>query len=522
MNSDVRDILEINDRNSPKQSKKKAKRLIESVKRPQGVHREVWGLISTDDPGQPPLIPAEEPKLYKHPKAKLRYGVRKWHWVGFKNPARTDSATFYHWRCVNDDPEKEYPFAKYNKKIQFQTYNETEYNQYLKDENWSKEETDYLFDLCQTYDLKFFVIHDRWDSSLFQDKKRTIDELKDRYYKVTGLLQKLRGVDESKIYVFDLEHEQKRREQLEKLFNRTKEQVEEEVYLVEELKKIEVRKKEREKKHQEVSKLLTAASDLDNTRTLNNLLKVKQLENKTNSINNPVNKAQKIKQRKNSVNSNDGSTSAASANKPLSTKPSTLPSQSENLVSPSSVSSSVAESKSIKKPVVFKTIAESAGIKFPDTKLSGVSLRSFKTKLPQSVGLKKIKAIEQLLDELQIEHKPIATESVCDKFNELRSEIVLLYELQQALTGCEYELQALKHRYEPVLTAKNIDMSLFDIPESNSALLNSLTSANTPQKRISEIFDVSITPGTGPLERRRKAALNQTNLMKRLRGRNAS
>lgn len=61
-----------------------------------------------------------------------------------------------------------------------------------------------------------------------------------------------------------MEHEQKRREQLEKLFNRTKEQVDEELYLIEELKKIEVRKKEREKKQQEVDKLLTAVGDLEN------------------------------------------------------------------------------------------------------------------------------------------------------------------------------------------------------------------------------------------------------------------
>jgi hypothetical protein len=63
--------------------------------------------------------------------------------------------------------------------------------------------------------------------------------------------------------VFDLEHEQKRREQLEKLFTRSKEQVEEELYLMEELKKIEIRKKERERKQQDVNKLLTAAVDLD-------------------------------------------------------------------------------------------------------------------------------------------------------------------------------------------------------------------------------------------------------------------
>lgn len=77
-------------------------------------------------------------------------------------------------------------------------------------------------------------------------------------------------------------------------------------------------------------------------------------------------------------------------------------------------------------------------------------------KLPQSVGLKKIKAIEQLLDELQIEHKPIATENICEQFNELRSDIVLLYDLQQALTSWEYELQTSRHRYESILAAKVI------------------------------------------------------------------
>lgn len=96
-------------------NKKIIKKLIEPVKRPQGVHREVWGLISKDDRDQPPLIPTEEPKIYKHPKARLRYGVRKWHWTPFKSPARQDSAVFYHWRCVNDDPNKDYPFAKFNK-----------------------------------------------------------------------------------------------------------------------------------------------------------------------------------------------------------------------------------------------------------------------------------------------------------------------------------------------------------------------------------------------------------------------
>ena len=74
------------------------------------------------------------------------------------------------------------------------SYTDAEYNQYLSDDNWSKQETDYLFELCKRYDLRFFVVHDRWDAAQIPNaKNRSIDELKDRYYKVTGIMQKVRG-----------------------------------------------------------------------------------------------------------------------------------------------------------------------------------------------------------------------------------------------------------------------------------------------------------------------------------------
>ena len=62
-----------------------------------------------------------------------------------------------------------------------------------------------------------------------------------------------------KIRVYDGDHERRRKDQLNKLFNRTQEQIEEEEYLLSELKKIEQRKKEREKKTQDLQKLITAA-----------------------------------------------------------------------------------------------------------------------------------------------------------------------------------------------------------------------------------------------------------------------
>ena len=55
-------------------------------------------------------------------------------------------------------------------------------------------------------------------------------------------------------------------------------------------------------------------------------------------------------------------------------------------------------------------VLESAGIKFPSTSGSGVTLRSQRMKLPPSVGQKKTKAIEQMLAEIDVELAPIPTE----------------------------------------------------------------------------------------------------------------
>jgi len=53
----------------------------------------------------------------------------------------------------------------------------------------------------------------------------------------------------------------------------------------------------------------------------------------------------------------------------------------------------------------LKTV-ESTGIKFPDMKGSGVSVRSQRMKMPANVGQKKIKGVEQLLQELAVGELP--------------------------------------------------------------------------------------------------------------------
>lgn len=79
-----------------------------------------------------------------------------------------------------------------------------------------------------------------------------------RYHQVCAALTKSKSHSE-RVYTFDAEHEKHRKQQLKKLFERTQEQVEEEQTLLTELRKIEQRKKERDRKTQDLQKLITAA-----------------------------------------------------------------------------------------------------------------------------------------------------------------------------------------------------------------------------------------------------------------------
>lgn len=125
-------------------------------------------------------------------------------WRSFANPARTDGLKLSHWvkastpadagkRDANSHLEMywftnqypfqiEYSFAKYNVHNPVLTYTQDEYNRYLSgrllpallwtcklnqllciDESWTKEETDYLFELVREFDQRFYVIADRYD-----------------------------------------------------------------------------------------------------------------------------------------------------------------------------------------------------------------------------------------------------------------------------------------------------------------------------------------------------------------------
>ena len=59
---------------------------------------------------------------YKQMKAKLGMRkVRPWKWMAFTNAARKDGLVLYHWRRAADEG-KDYPFARFNKKLEIPTF----------------------------------------------------------------------------------------------------------------------------------------------------------------------------------------------------------------------------------------------------------------------------------------------------------------------------------------------------------------------------------------------------------------
>lgn len=225
------------------------------------MHREVFALLYNDNKDAPPLLPTDTGigTGYKQTKARLGMKkVRKWEWAPFSNLARTDNAAFHHWKRVSDEP-RPYPFAQFNKQLTIPSYTINEYNAHLRTHpsKWNKLQTDHLFDLAKRFDLRFVVMADRWDKSSCGAK--TVEDLKERYYEAIAILNRVRGSADKKIFLFDVDHERRRKEQLKKLLERTTKQIEEEQMLLNELKKIEARKKEREKKTQDLQKLISQA-----------------------------------------------------------------------------------------------------------------------------------------------------------------------------------------------------------------------------------------------------------------------
>lgn len=157
---------------------RKGKRSNRSQKKvkPKGVPREVFEIMENEGDLTPLVADPSQLDLVTRMKD---IQVHNWVWNKFKSSAREDGLELHHWERKNVE-YIDYPFAKFNYQIYSLDYTDEEYNDCNFHDDWSREETDYLFSLCKKYDLRWQVIGDRYN----RQPIRSIEECKSRYYRI--------------------------------------------------------------------------------------------------------------------------------------------------------------------------------------------------------------------------------------------------------------------------------------------------------------------------------------------------
>ena len=324
--SDIRDIMELS---APSDAPKPSKRTQPSAAVPRltGISREIYALMGDR---APPIPIGDSMTKYKSkPKYQQRdWKPRKWEQRAFVNGARRDGLVLRHWKLSNpvangevvplsgtttaNDVEgeggvealagaeetggmvvkttadgqqittrfsDEFPMEKFNVPVQVPKYSEEQYNTHLKSDTWTKEETDYLMELCRDHDLRWFIIADRWnfdpeegrddeektqangdsmdvdgagDNARSKNPKwpqpRTMEQLKSRYYVVAAAVLAITRPPNDmlpseyalweKMQKFDAATETQRKKLAEALFSRSEDEAMEEKLLLAELKRI--------------------------------------------------------------------------------------------------------------------------------------------------------------------------------------------------------------------------------------------------------------------------------------------
>jgi len=255
--------------------------------RPEGMSRELFALLGPNAPSlvmagghdsDGPGARAFQPKFVRKANSAT---VRKWLWTPFRNPARSDTSTgsdafgdgaqrglvLHHWKPLapTEDDDDSAPldaaWAPFNTSSQVFHYTAEEYTQHLRDDDWSREETDYLIEMCETYDLRFIVIADRYE---WPGKIRSIEDLKARYYTICRRLIRERISNEDietrqaqlQMYAYDRKQELERKNAVQKLFSRTPEQLAEEEALYVEARRLEQNETKFAKERDDLLRLL--------------------------------------------------------------------------------------------------------------------------------------------------------------------------------------------------------------------------------------------------------------------------
>ncbi|KAI4349772.1 hypothetical protein L6164_010328 [Bauhinia variegata] len=369
---DAKDILGLPKTSLPAQEKKPRPQK-DSQRKPDGISREVYALTG----GLTPLMPAIDPsQLKKKPPVDEKI---TWQWLPFTSSARKDNLQLYHWvRVVNGvPPTGDYSFAKYNKSVDVIKYTDEEYEKYLKDPTWTKEETDLLFDLCERFDLRFVAIADRFPSSW------TVEELKDRYYSASRAILLARAASPADVATHPL-----------------------------------------------VKEPYNVSQEIERKRALSMYLSItKQQDRKDAEV---LAEAKRISESRMPAKVAEEPELAVAANAAAEVTERAIPGDTPSKVQlPSTV---------VPSALTADNASTLASLRMLRVYLRTYALEQMVQAASSSAGLRTIKRVEQTLQELGVNLKPrVPTKAVCAEHLELRKEILTLLNLQKQLQYKEAE-----------------------------------------------------------------------------------
>ncbi|CCD27406.1 Swc4p NDAI_0K02150 [Naumovozyma dairenensis CBS 421] len=276
--SDVFDVLNIKQKskspdNEPSTPSTHNNVLLTATRTPKlqitGMQRELYNLLGEN---QPPIV-VQSTSQFKEKRAISNTKSTPWVQSNFK-PLQEKKLILKHWtrgpkEASTAEPE-ESKFAKFNTHLSIPSFTREEYASFmnLKDNNesadasstWAFEEVIYLFDLCKLYDIRWFIINDRY---LFVDSNgkrsdRSVEDLKEMFYKVSKNYFIFKTPKEPLIGTlnFDKEKELERKKYLKRLLSRSAAEIAEEEALIIESKKFEMAAKKTLSERESILRLL--------------------------------------------------------------------------------------------------------------------------------------------------------------------------------------------------------------------------------------------------------------------------
>lgn len=158
---------------------------------------------------------------------------------------------------------------------------------------WSFEEVDYLFQLCRRFDLRWFIIYDRYD---FESPEcRTLEDLKSTFYETCQNYFAARNGNDPLLQSlnYDKDKESERKQYLQRLLSRSAAEIAEEEALIIESKKFEMAAKKTLNERESLLRLLDSPNSDQNvsqymtsqgiSQLYNNLLADKSRKRKNDS-----------------------------------------------------------------------------------------------------------------------------------------------------------------------------------------------------------------------------------------------